>query len=495
MTRRIFKFVSFVTALCVFLSCVSVCAFALGEADSVEIQGERVDMIQISPDAELPYVQNNSLINFFSGSSTSEGWLFYNQLTDRQKGMYTDIKNAGVTDTITLNLTEYYVGTGETQSDASYAVQPELTYDIKAALTAVMEDNPMIFWPNGFTYRYSYYPDYDDTTAIYTAEVRKVTLIVYFDEMSYADFTEVQQKYTELAAAVEAFKVNGFNRYEKLKSINDSLCDLITYPEQQGYVNGYPYYGPMAHNPTGALLNGSAVCEGYAEAMKLICDREGIPCITAVGYGNGGAHKWNYVQMDDGLWYLLDATWNDQVTSIYYNDFLTGSDFDGGLHVNTGSIFSNSISLQYPTLSTETYSYTVPMTDTPDMAFNNTNGVLYIGKDIADLNEAMSYVGLLDGYEISWTNFYNMTGETVSFTNTETTLSKSYLMAVRGDINASSTVNSADYTLTVRAAAARYKVTDKSANFYAADINQDGAVDGFDAIAHELYTNGELTFD
>lgn len=495
MTKRILKLVSFVTALCVFLGCVSVSAFAVSEAAATEIYGERVDLIHIYPEADLPYSQNNSIINFFGNGDSDEGWLFYNQLTDRQKGMYTNIKDAGATDTVTLTLTEYYYGTGTTQNASAYAIQSELTYDIKAALTAVMEDNPMIFWPNGFTYSYSYYPSYDDTTEIYTAEVRAVKLTVYFDEMSYADITEIQQKYTELATAVANFKVNGFNRYEKLKSINDSLCDLITYPEQQGYVNGSPYYGPMAHHPTGALLNGSSVCEGYAEAMKLLCDREGIPCITAVGYGNGGAHKWNYVQMDDGLWYIVDATWNDQITSIYYNWFLIGSSFDGGDHVNTGSIFSNSISLQYPVLATETYSYTVPMTDTPDIAFNNTNKVLYIGKDIADLNEAMSYIGLIDGYEISWTNFYNMTGETVSFNNTETALSKSYLMAVRGDINASSSVDSTDYTLTVQVAATRYKVDDNSANFYAADINQDGAVDGFDAIAHELYTNGYLTFE
>lgn len=495
MTKRILRFMSFIMALCVFMGCVSVSAFAVSEAAATEIQGERVDIIQISPEAELPYVQNNSLIPFYSNGDNSEGWLFYNQLTNRQKGMYANIQNAGVTETVTLKLTEYYYGTGTTQNASAYAIQSELTYDVKAALTAVMEDNPMIFWPNGFTYSYSYYPAYDSTTGIYTSEVREVKLTVYFDEMSYADITEIQEKYEELATVVANFKVNGFNRYEKLKSINDSLCDLITYPKQQGYVNGAPYYGPMAHHPTGALLNGSAVCEGYAEAMKLLCDREGIPCITVVGYGGGGAHKWNYVQMDDGLWYLLDATWNDQVTDVYYDWFLIGSQFDDGDHVNTGSMFSNSISLQYPILATETYSYTVPIKNTPDVAFNNTNKVLYVGKDIAGLNELAGYIGLIDGYDITWTDFYNMTGETLTFTNTVTTLSKSYLMAMRGDINASSSVNAADYNLIVQVAAARYKVADNSANFYAADINQDGAVDGFDAIAHELYTNGDLTFE
>ncbi len=495
MRESVFKVLSVITALCVLLSCVSVSAFAISQEENTEIQGERVDLIQISPEVELPYSQNNNLINFFGNGGSDEGWLFYNQLTNRQKGIYTNIKNAGATDTVTLKLTEYYYGTGETQSDSAYAIQPELTYDIKAALTAVMEDNPMIFWPSGFTYRYSYYPSYDSSTAIYTAEVRAVTLTVYFDEMSYASITEVQENYAALAETVANFKVNGFNRYEKLKSINDSLCKLITYPERQGYVNGSPYYGPMAHHPTGALLNGSAVCEGYAEAMKLLCDREGIPCITAVGYGNGGAHKWNYVQMDDGLWYLLDTTWNDQVTSIYYNWFLIGSLFDGGDHVNTGAIFNNSISLQYPTLATETYSYTILMADAPDVAFNNTNKVLYVGKDIASLNELASHIGLIDGYEITWTNYYNITGEELTFTNTEATLSKPYLMVMRGDVNASNKVNATDYTVMTQICATTNKVEENSAKFYAGDMNQDGAVDGFDAIAHELYTSGTLLYN
>ena len=39
------------------------------------------------------------------------------------------------------------------------------------------------------------------------------------------------------------------------------------------------------------------------------------------------------------------------------------------------------------------------------------------------------------------------------------------------------------------------KVEDGTAKFYAGDMNQDGAIDGFDAIAHQLYTQGTLAFD
>ena len=74
--------------------------------------------------------------------------------------MYDCIKTAGVTDKVTLRFNDYYHGTGTTQNNAAYAPQSEINYDIKMALTAVMEDNPMIFWPDGFTYNYPYYPQH-----------------------------------------------------------------------------------------------------------------------------------------------------------------------------------------------------------------------------------------------------------------------------------------------------------------------------------------------
>lgn len=43
----------------------------------------------------------------------------------------------------------------------------------------------------------------------------------------------------------------------------------------------------------------------------MLCDEAGIPCALISGKGNGGAHMWNAVQMDDGKWYAVDVTWDD----------------------------------------------------------------------------------------------------------------------------------------------------------------------------------------
>ncbi|MBQ8144680.1 MAG: hypothetical protein IJ042_07820 [Butyricicoccus sp.] len=58
---------------------------------------------------------------------------------------------------------------------------------------------------------------------------------------------------------------------------------------------------------SGLLSDLSPVCEGYAKTFQLLCHKSGIPCVTL----SGSNHMWNAVQVD-GLWYVVDATFNDQ---------------------------------------------------------------------------------------------------------------------------------------------------------------------------------------
>ena len=64
------------------------------------------------------------------------------------------------------------------------------------------------------------------------------------------------------------------------------------------------------------------VCEGYARAFKVLCDRSGIPCVLVTGEARKDSlstpesHMWNEVLMCDSLWYAVDVTWNDPVDSI-----------------------------------------------------------------------------------------------------------------------------------------------------------------------------------
>ncbi len=63
----------------------------------------------------------------------------------------------------------------------------------------------------------------------------------------------------------------------------------------------------------GALVEGKAVCNGYAYATKLLLDLCGIENHIVMGTSKGIGHAWNLVKLDND-YYHLDTTWDDPVT-------------------------------------------------------------------------------------------------------------------------------------------------------------------------------------
>lgn len=66
---------------------------------------------------------------------------------------------------------------------------------------------------------------------------------------------------------------------------------------------------PTAFHAYGALMEGQAVCQGYAYAFKMLCDQAQIPCWIVTGYYKE-PHAWNYVLLN-GNYYQVDITWDD----------------------------------------------------------------------------------------------------------------------------------------------------------------------------------------
>ena len=64
------------------------------------------------------------------------------------------------------------------------------------------------------------------------------------------------------------------------------------------------------HNLRGALLEGTAVCDGYAKTYALTLRRLGITGVLVTSKAIN--HAWNMVKLD-GNWYQVDCTWDDPV--------------------------------------------------------------------------------------------------------------------------------------------------------------------------------------
>ena len=91
------------------------------------------------------------------------------------------------------------------------------------------------------------------------------------------------------------------------------IAENISY-DTESYTAGN--YQPSDAQVT--LNNRKAVCQGYSELYKTMCDIVGIKCKVINGYAKGYAYKpgdtfkntnhaWNAVFLDK--WYLLDVTW------------------------------------------------------------------------------------------------------------------------------------------------------------------------------------------
>jgi transglutaminase-like putative cysteine protease len=103
----------------------------------------------------------------------------------------------------------------------------------------------------------------------------------------------------------------------KERALHDALVGAVRYDTAAA---ANPASNPVSFTAYGALVNGSAVCDGYAKAMKLLLDSAGIKSLyvsgTATNDGGSSPHAWDMAQVS-GKWYYLDPTFDDPV---FYND-------------------------------------------------------------------------------------------------------------------------------------------------------------------------------
>lgn len=134
----------------------------------------------------------------------------------------------------------------------------------------------------------------------------------YSVRVSYEYYmTERQREKVEKMAEDFAKKLESLSDYEKVKAAHDYIVLNCEYS--------------LFHNgPYNCLYEGRACCNGYALAFQMMMDACGIDC----RYVESTNHAWNAVCID-GVFYNLDATWDDNGTdTVSYTYFLkSNADF------------------------------------------------------------------------------------------------------------------------------------------------------------------------
>ena len=215
-------------------------------------------------------------------------------------------------DTITF---EAVVEDGSFQRKGESYVQA--TDDVKTAIQAASDafsyDYPQAFWFRGsnYGYRVSCVRDGSSSTG-YRGTFKNFTFKPTNREISENAHTRMGDFMDGVQSAVAELNEQtvGMDMEQKIKRIHDYICQRVTYRNDNTL---------WVHSAASLFLDADPafVCEGYAKSMKIFCYYMGINCACVSGTARGtssgtpGAHMWNYVQMEDGNWYLVDATWDD----------------------------------------------------------------------------------------------------------------------------------------------------------------------------------------
>ena len=160
----------------------------------------------------------------------------------------------------------------------------------------VLSDHPDIFW-HGSGYSGSIRGNY--------AAALKPTYIMTGAELETAR-AELEAEVVRLTA-----DLHDKSDYEKSLLLHNRLAGESQYLLQGEHQTAY-----------GALVQGTAVCAGYAHAYQLLMQRVGIPTwyVTGTSVSPAGqivGHAWNLVLLD-GEWYYTDVTWDDQKSYTFY---------------------------------------------------------------------------------------------------------------------------------------------------------------------------------
>jgi len=195
----------------------------------------------------------------------------------------------------------------------------------------------------------------------------------YTPTFNISYFTTAAQE-EELTAAVDAvldsLDLDGKTDAVKLRLIYDFIKDNITYD----YANLNDNTNLIKHSAYAALINRTAVCQGYANLLYRMLLETGIDCRLIAGLGNGGDHAWNIVKLGD-VYYDVDVTW-DSDGGLDYNRYYLRCDANFGDHVRGAGERSDEIDYT----SSEFYA-AYPMSSA-DYGYTLEDGVLTISGDL-----------------------------------------------------------------------------------------------------------------
>ncbi len=162
----------------------------------------------------------------------------------------------------------------------------------------------------------------------------------------YTDAKQEKETGKKVKEILSTLDLKGKSDYRKIRAIHDYLCDHVEYDvEKSGDKKG-----GTEHTAYGALIDGKAVCQGYALSMYRLLLESGVDCriIDGEGIDSSGmssSHSWNIVGIG-GVYFYVDATWDDSTGSL--DHFLRNRDDFETDHVISEEYGESFVTEKYP---------------------------------------------------------------------------------------------------------------------------------------------------
>jgi hypothetical protein len=266
-----------------FLATLALCALL-----ALPVAASSADADPVSDDSE-PLTQTVEVALFQEGDLTAEFSTTAPTTTRKRAAarttsvsdqLYAAIKTALLNREATINL-----------FDLSIPWTDDNKSMLRTIYSKVINDNPELFYVdsvyglNGLnSYISTITPNYNSHTA--------------------ADSQAVSTVIAEVTAQANTYSTD----LEKALFIHDYLVENIAYDWAVAADGASVSSTSDVFNVYGALVNGDAVCQGYALAYQLLLSKVGIESVLAESTVMN--HAWNLVKIGTN-WYHVDVTWDD----------------------------------------------------------------------------------------------------------------------------------------------------------------------------------------
>lgn len=164
-------------------------------------------------------------------------------------------------------------------------------FQITQALQAYRNDHPETFWLTGES---KYYVKNNSTTVEFEYSIEPSEILSAKETFE----NKIDNILNDLPSGSD---------FEKEEYINNYIIENCKYDDAAAQTENIEGNENDAY---GALVDGSVVCEGYARAFQLLCNKADIDCVMVSGTVDNTNHAWNCVKIG-GEWYQIDVTWND----------------------------------------------------------------------------------------------------------------------------------------------------------------------------------------